>query len=346
MSENTGFPLISVVITGRDEQNTIEDCILSIFDQSYPNFELIYVDAKSIDSTLKKANSLKNILESRKNCKRYMVISRESATPGIGRNYGVTIAKGSIIAFTDADCVAENDWLENLIRQLSTDDAIVGGPNLIRHMKKSKFTTTVDSVLSSYIGSGGSPQFYKYDNIRHTYAVSSCNMAIQKNIFEKVGGFNELLRYNEDSELCNRMRKNGYKIVYTPLARVIHILGIESYSDFVSHFYIYGSERGKNVANNSRLITKFNLLSLVTIIATIALLALSFSFSLASEVFVFLIAFITLIFFIFSLKIAITNKSVLLIFTSLAIFLTLHAVYNFGFILGYLLGIQSRLHIK
>jgi len=346
MSENTDFPLISVVITGRNEQSTIEDCILSILDQSHPNFELIYIDAQSSDNTLEKAKSLKNIQESRKNCKRYIVISRKAVTPGIGRNYGVTVSSGSIIAFTDADCIAEHDWLENLIRLLSTDDALIGGPNVIRHKKKSKFTVTIDSVLSSYIGSGGSPQFYKYDKVCHTYAVSSCNMAIQKNLFEKVGGFNELLRYNEDSDLCVRLRKIGYKIVYTPFARVNHFLGIESYKDFVSHFYIYGSERGKNVANNSRLVTKFNILSLVTIAATIALLALSFSFNWASLTLVFLIVVIALIIFIFSLKIAITNKSVPLIFTSLAIFLTLQAVYNFGFIWGYLLGIRTHLQIN
>ena len=66
MIEDNNFPLISVIIIGKNEKDTIEKCILSIFNQSYPNFEIIYVDDKSTNNTLEKAQRLKNILDSKK----------------------------------------------------------------------------------------------------------------------------------------------------------------------------------------------------------------------------------------------------------------------------------------
>jgi GT2 family glycosyltransferase len=344
MSDNSDLPLVSVIITGRNEQNTIENCILSIFSQDYPNFEVIYVDAKSSDNSIEYANKLRVPVEDNAKCKRYLIILAEADSPGRGRNVGVKAAKGAIIAFVDADCVAEKDWLTNLVGHLPVETGMVGGPNVIRHFKKSKAIMAIDSVLSTYLGSGGSPQFYNINKDCETYAVSSCNMAIQKTLFEKIGGFNESLRYNEDSDLCNRMRKGGYTIVYTPSARVDHFLGIESYSDFASHFYRYGYERGKNASKNSGLITRFNALSLVTIIAITSLLVFSIFVSVAFTILVLLITAIISILIIISLKIAITNKSELLFFFVLAIFVTLYAVYNAGFVLGYLSLIRNHLH--
>ena len=75
MLEGNNLPLVSVVIIGKNESDTIEESIKSIIGQSYPNFEIIYVDDKSSDNTLHKANNLRNILDSKKNCKRYITLS-------------------------------------------------------------------------------------------------------------------------------------------------------------------------------------------------------------------------------------------------------------------------------
>ena len=347
MLDNSDFPLVSVVITGKNEQNTIEKCIISILNQSYPNFEIIYVDAKSSDNTIKKANQLKSLLNSIKKCKRYMTVSLEADFPSKGRNLGVNNAKGSIIAFTDADCVADQDWLTNLVRQLSKGIGIVGGPNIIRHFKNSRITNAIDSVLSTYLGSGGSPQFYKIHEDCDVYALPSCNMAIQKNLFEKVGKFNEKLRYNEDSDLCNRIRKSGSRILYSPSARIYHFIGIDSYNQFISYFHRYGYERGKNAATNLDFFTKFNVLSLSIVVAALSLLSFSFFTSMAFMIFILLITIVISVVLFVSLKIGIRNRSPMSFFLVLIIFPSLHIVYNIGFVIGYLTGIKkSRIDSK
>ena len=127
MIKNNNFPLISVVIIGKNEEHVIVNCILSVFNQSYPNFEIIYVDDKSTDNTLKKVQQLENILETKKNCKKYHILSVETNFPGKNRNIGMRASNGDIIAFIDGDCIAEHDWLASLHEQFSTKVGIVGG---------------------------------------------------------------------------------------------------------------------------------------------------------------------------------------------------------------------------
>src|SRR5437899_2552239 len=140
-------PLVSVVITCKNEVRKIENCIGSLAKQSYSNFEIILIDAKSTDGTFEKAYNLRNYMKSLKNCKRYLVISAEAETPSKGRNAGVGMAEGEIIAFTDADCVAEENWLDNLVKHIS-NGKMVGGPSILTHPSRSRILDAIDAVLS------------------------------------------------------------------------------------------------------------------------------------------------------------------------------------------------------
>ena len=60
-------------------------------------------------------------------------------------------------------------------------------------------------------------------------ALSACNMAIQRDLFYSLGGFDEELRFNEDSDLSYRLRKSGHGMLYSPRARVNHLKKIGSY---------------------------------------------------------------------------------------------------------------------
>jgi cellulose synthase/poly-beta-1,6-N-acetylglucosamine synthase-like glycosyltransferase len=70
------LPLVSVIVTTRNEKDTIEESIISIFEQSHPNFELIVIDARSNDGTFEKAVELEVVSRSYRNCKRYLFSSR------------------------------------------------------------------------------------------------------------------------------------------------------------------------------------------------------------------------------------------------------------------------------
>ena len=333
MIEQHEMPLTSVVIIGKNEQETIESCIMSIFNQTYPDFEIIYVDDNSSDETMVKAQRLKNIVPN-KNCKRYEVISASTGYPSKNRNIGSKIAKGTVIAFIDADCIAEPDWLFNLINKLPNDSGLVGGPLTLRHKSNSKITKVIDSVLTSFLGSGGSAQFYEIKEDRLVAAIPGGNMAIHKHLLEKLGGFNEKLRYNEDSFLCYTARKLGFKIFFSAKARVSHYIGINTYSNFVSYFRQYGFARGINVRRDWNLLAKFNQVSLGLIFSGVCLLILSFFSSTAAFAFVCLIILILSVEFGYSLKLAMAHGHVKLFFMFSLFFISLHLMYNVGFIHG------------
>src|SRR5690349_18008637 len=147
-STQTYEPLVSVVITCKNEGRKIENCIRSFANQSYNNFEIILIDAKSTDGTFEKAFNLRDYIKPLKNCKRYLVISSKAETPSKGRNVGVEMALGEIIAFTDADCIAEQNWLSNIIKHIS-NRKMVGGPSILTHPAKSTILDAIDAVLSS-----------------------------------------------------------------------------------------------------------------------------------------------------------------------------------------------------
>ena len=334
MLEHYEMPLTSVVIIGKNEQDTIESCIMSVFNQTYPDFEIIYVDDDSSDETMVKAQRLKNIMPN-KNCKRYEVISASTGYPSKNRNIGSKIAKGTVIAFIDSDCIAEPDWLLHLINKLPNGSGVVGGPLTLRHKNNSKITKAIDSVLTSFLGSGGSAQFYEIKEDRQVAAVPAGNMAIHKHLLEKLGGFNEKLRYNEDSFLCYTARKLGFEIYFSAKAKVSHYIGIDSYSDFISYFRQYGFARGKNVRGDLNFLTRFNQLSLGLIFSGISLLILSFLSNTAAIAFVCLMTVILSVEIASSLKLALVHGSVKLFFTFLLFFISLHVMYNLGFVHGF-----------
>jgi len=343
MIEDDNFPLVSVVIIGKNEKDTIDKCILSIFNQSYPNFEIIYVDDKSTDNTLEKAQQLKNILDSKKNCKRYLTLSVETNFPSKNRNIGIKASKGGIIAFIDGDCIAEHDWLASLHEQFSTNVGIVGGPITLAHSRNSITTKAIDIVLASYLGSGGSALFYQIKGDRDVNEVPAGNLAVYKQLLEKFGGFDENLRYNEDSDLCYRVQEEGYRIIYAAKARIYHFIGIDSYTGFMSYFKRYGFERGKNTARNSKFLTLFNLLSLALVVSALSLVILSFFFSNAPIIFFYLFIGVVLIELTVSLKLAVANKCIKLLFLLMTFFIALHNTYNIGFIFGYMAGMKETI---
>ena len=115
---------------GGRKHNTIERrlCLASIQNLDYPKdrYEVIIVDGHSTDDTVEIAEKY--------GCK---VVYEDVGTRGDGCNIGVKNAKGEYIAFTDADCVAQKDWLKNLIKQFTMKKiASAGDPNITLGMTR------------------------------------------------------------------------------------------------------------------------------------------------------------------------------------------------------------------
>ena len=116
-------PLISVVISGKDEQAGIEACVRSVLGQDYPNLELVVVDDRSTDSTRAILDRLSSEFGTR-----LQVLTIDELPPGWGGqshglHCGVGLSRGEWLCFTDADCQFDSpSTLSMAWREAETND--------------------------------------------------------------------------------------------------------------------------------------------------------------------------------------------------------------------------------
>ncbi|MCX7887698.1 MAG: glycosyltransferase, partial [Verrucomicrobiae bacterium] len=114
------YPKVSVVVASYNGARTLPACLESLLRLNYPDYEVILVDDGSTDETAQIAA-------------RYPAV-RTVHQPNLGlsaaRNTGILASTGEIVAFTDSDCRADEDWLHYLVGELLSSSACaVGGPN-------------------------------------------------------------------------------------------------------------------------------------------------------------------------------------------------------------------------
>src|ERR1041385_1917239 len=115
------WPKISVVIAAYDAERTLKPCLDSLTRLNYPDYEVILVDDGSTDSTPQIAGAYPSVRFFR---------HEKNFGLSVARNTGIEAATGELIAFTDADCRADEDWLYYLAAELLDNGfAGIGGPN-------------------------------------------------------------------------------------------------------------------------------------------------------------------------------------------------------------------------
>ena len=103
---------ISVIIPVKNEADKIEQRLEAVFNQTVKPHEVIVVDGHSVDNTVETTRKFP-----------VRILYKNHGTVGGARQVGAETAKGVFIAFMDADCIPERNWLENLIKEF--DDGIV-----------------------------------------------------------------------------------------------------------------------------------------------------------------------------------------------------------------------------
>lgn len=110
-------PLISIIVPVYNVRDYLEECINSILNQSYTNWELILIDDGSTDGSTEICDS------SEKNDIRIKVYHRSNQGVSSVRNFGVAVSKGEFIMFVDSDDCLHKDGIALLLTQLLTQNA-------------------------------------------------------------------------------------------------------------------------------------------------------------------------------------------------------------------------------
>jgi len=177
-------PLVSVVIPVFNGERFLREAVESVLAQKYSPLEIIMVDDGSTDGTADVARSLPETV-------RYLHQTNQG--PAAARNRGIERAQGSLIAFADADDLWPEDKLALQLPYLMRDPAaeIVMG--------------RIQQVLLSETGA---------ENFAEpAFSVNLGSAIIRKSVFERVGLFDETMRYSEDVDWFMRAREGGAAIV-------------------------------------------------------------------------------------------------------------------------------------
>ena len=189
--------MISVIIPFYNSSETLKECLDSVFNNKFNNFEVIAVSDKSTDSSIEIAKNY--------NCK--IIELEENKGPAFARNAGANSALGDTLLFLDSDCVIKNDALI-LIDRIFKEQKI----NVIQGVYSHK--PDYKSICTQYQQS-----FYCYfswhEQLRYTNNLISMCFAIKKDTFIKCEGFNTSIKNAtaEDDEFGYTLAENGNKIL-------------------------------------------------------------------------------------------------------------------------------------
>jgi glycosyltransferase involved in cell wall biosynthesis len=199
-------PLVSVVVASYNGGRTLRACLESLQRLNYPNYEIVLVDDGSTDDTPEIARQYSKVRT-----------VRHSVNLGLSaaRNTGIELAKGEIVAFTDSDCRADEDWLRYLMADLLNGEfAGIGGPNLL---------PPDDSWIAAavMVSPGGPAHVMLTDRVAEH--IPGCNMAFYRWALLEIGCFDPLFRKaGDDVDICWRLQQRGYRIGFSPAALVWH----------------------------------------------------------------------------------------------------------------------------
>lgn len=211
----------SIIIAVRDEINYIKKCIKSVFNQDYKEkYEVIVIDGMSKDGTYETLKDLKKKYN-------FKLLRNPTLNAAAGRNTGIKESKGKYIAFIDGDAVAAKNWLTQIKKTFQKHKKVagVGGPDHLPEDSSEK-SKMIGYVMTSPLTRGGklnpSTQHSLMEEEKHVDHIPTCNLCLKKEVFKKIGLFDEKFVKGQDLELNYRVRKAGYKILYSPNIEVVH----------------------------------------------------------------------------------------------------------------------------
>lgn len=208
MSTNSN-PRVSVVIPVYDDYGRLSTCLEALAQQTYPgdDFEIVVVDNGTPEERVVAVE------EEFANVRR---TSEEKQGSYAARNRGLEVADGELFAFTDADCIPTEAWLERGIEALTSSESIglVGGSiELFAHEEDAPTAAELWELRRGF------PQRHYVEELDFA---ATANMFTRRSVFEEVGRFDADLRSGGDRDWGERVAEAGFDQVYASEAFIRH----------------------------------------------------------------------------------------------------------------------------
>lgn len=306
--EEKSLPGVSIIVATLNSESTIDECLRSILELDYPKhlLEVIVIDGGSKDATSErvKAYSVK-LVSSRLN-------------PAAAYNLVLKTAENEIIGLIDSDAKVERRWLRKLVKHLDSP-SVAGASGTVE-------TWNNDKLVPRVIGY---ELTYRYRRLPETVGrVATMNLLLKKKAALEVGGFDEALSTQYDTDLGARLVKAGYRIAFDIDAICYHFhrptlraffkqqfkYGENTWKLYIKHPQLAKGDRITDWWMNIQpilyvvgvvflilsLVTNFNLIPVTIFLALVTITTINYIFSAAKISFMFqdpLAMFLVMIFF-------------------------------------------------
>jgi GT2 family glycosyltransferase len=202
----------SIIIVNYNGENIITDCLKSIINHKtkYP-YEIILVDNNSQDGSKEKIKAFSAHLQLIENSKNFGFAK--------ANNQGAALAKGEYLFLLNNDTVLLENVLDGLVDYLEQNPQVgAASPKLLNQDKTLQYQ---GSILGKWQFTGHKP--------RNINFISGAAFFTRASLYKKLDGLDEtFFFYNEDIDICKRIKKAGFKIAYLPGLEIIHYGGIST----------------------------------------------------------------------------------------------------------------------
>jgi len=222
-------PLVSIIIVNWNGLRWLPDCFGSLKKQNYRNYEIIFVDNASHDSSVA---WVRRYFPSTK-----IIINKENLGFADANNIGYRAAKGEFVLFLNNDTRVSKTFLRELVRVFETNHDVGGVQSKILLMDKPDTHDSVGSFLTPtgflYHYGFGKKNLKKYDKQIDLYTAKGACMMFRKDVLDRVSVQGDIFdpdyfAYFEESDMCHRVWMAGYRIVYAYKSVIYHKMGATS----------------------------------------------------------------------------------------------------------------------
>lgn len=227
---------VSVVVLTYNGRDHVRECLQSLRGQTQDSYEVIVVDNASSDGT---PDIVREEFP-----EAHLVCSPMNGGWCAGNNLGLTASKAPYAVLLNQDSVVEPDWLEQLVRALDQDPTIGAAQSkILLHDRPDRINTVgngTNYLFFSWAGRSG-----ELDDVEGpAYDVPSASgaaLALRRQAVDAIGGLDDaFFLYNDDLDLCLRLRLAGHRVVCVPAAVAYH-----KYRPNLSPFKMYYLERNR-----------------------------------------------------------------------------------------------------
>ena len=193
---------VSIIVTTFNSESTIDECLRSILELDYPKelLEVIVIDGGSTDATIERTKS-------------YPVkLVYSQLNPPAAYNLVLKTVKNEVIGVIDSDAKVEKGWLRKLVKHLH-NPKVAGASGTVETWNK-------DSLVPRVIGYELN---YRYQRLPNTVErVATMNLLLKKKVTMEIGGFDEALPTQYDTDIGARLAQADYKIAFDSEAICYH----------------------------------------------------------------------------------------------------------------------------